>query len=264
MLTHSQLQVREFRRDADGDVKIYLYVTDCPPAQSVLWDATHTAEVNFISWNKAYSIFALPTFIPNKSYLLQKFDDEIREATRDSSRLGWNVQGVMWPEEKRRNHPIRERRRVGDRYTWTIPFDTRQVDSSKTPDYVLEHACFTIDMSMGYKDDEVYERQGVVRNYAIEVDTLESKVLKHTYLHGEDGMMDFIFPRIHSSTILELHKLDPAQRPNNYNQIMENPHDIDGALGAFDRPASWQYRDDEFPTWYKAFEKYKPESEFSE
>lgn len=245
--------MRIFRRDADSDIEICLKITNCPPVQQILWDAETTVGVNILSWNKAYSVFPLPTFIQHKCYLLQTFDEVCQEEARYRSRLGWKVQGVMWPEERRRNHPIRERRRVGDRYTWTIPFDTRKVESSKTPDYVLEHACFTMDLSKGYDDDEVYDGKGGVRNYAIELDARESRSLKHTYLLGNDGW-DFISRRLHSFTILELRKMDPAKRPTNYNQILENLDNFD-----FSPDASWTYPDDEIPTWYKAFEKYKPE-----
>ena len=260
MLNQSRLQCRTFIRNTDSNVEIFLQITDCPPAQFILQATETTAQVNIISWNKAYSVFPLPTFIQRKSYMLQCCDEDTGVLVRELCRSGWNVQGVMWPEEQRSNHPIRERRRIGDRYTWVIPFDTRKVEWSKTPDYVLEHACFKMDLSMNYDDWKFYDReQETVRNYIIEAKTLESKVLRHTYVYGEDDMKDFIFPRLHSSTILELRKLESEQRPTNYDFILGNLGDIDGALGDFDRPASWRYRDDDFPEWYKAFEKYKPQ-----
>ncbi len=141
-----QLQMRIYRKDAESKIEIRLCVTSswCLPIQTILYHIPTTAALNFISWNKAYSIFPLPTFIQHKCYSLQDWREWDREALRTQSQRGWNVQGVMWPEEQRHNHPIRERRRVGDRYTWMIPFDTRRVEWSKTPDYVLEHACFRV------------------------------------------------------------------------------------------------------------------------
>ena len=174
-----------------------------------------------------------------------------------------NVQGVMWPEGQRSNHPIRERRRVGDRYTWMIPFDTRKVEWSKTPDYVLEHACFQINsQSVNYNDnDNVFYHYGMedARNYTLTARVLESKVLKHTYTYGGEAMIKFLLPRLHSSTVFELRRLSPRQRPANYNQIMQDRGDVENADVEFDRPASWTYRDDEFPAWYQAFEKFSPE-----
>lgn len=244
---------------ANNEIEIILHVTICTPVESVLQSYT-TTEVNFLSWNKAYSVFPLPTFIQYNSYLLQPWDDEgVKVAARDDSQRGWNVQGVMWAEEKHRNHPIRERRRVGDRYTWIIPFDTRKVEWSKTPDYVLEHGCFTMDQTSDHDDESYDQDRGDVRSYTIEATVLKSKVLKYTYPCGDVRMRDFIFRRLHSSTILELHMLDPAQRPANYNQILANPGNIDRALRNFDPPASWKYRDDQLPKWCEAFEKRKSE-----
>lgn len=252
---HLRLQVWTFKSFANDKLRIHLIVTKSAPAQSILRETATTGKVNFLSWNKAYSVFPLPTFIQYKSYLLQPWNGVIRSAAQNESRGGWNIQGVMWPEEKHINHPMRERRRVGDRYTWIIPFDTREVEWSKTPDYVLEYACFTIP-GISDNDDESYDRnKGDARYYHIKADALESQVLRHIYTTGDVGMSDFISRRLHSSTILELRMLDPAQRPTNYNQILGNPADIDGALENFDRPASWRYRDDEIPKWCEAYER---------
>ena len=246
---------------ANHKIVIHMLVTRLTPAQSVLSDNNTTTGVNFLSWNKAYSLFPLPTFIQYKSYPLQKWDEATRLAAKADFRRGWNVQGVLWPEEKHPNQPIRERRRVGDRYAWIIPFDTKQVKWSKTPDYVLEHACFMMDE---ISDDDEYDEDNEfdpkdVRCYTIKATKLESKVLKYTHLCGDVRLRDFILRRLRSSTILELRMLDPAQRPADYNQILRNPRDIDGALGNFEPPASWRYRDDELSKWYEAYEKRKSE-----
>lgn len=72
---------------------------------------------------------------------------------------------------------------------------------------------------MGYDDEDSYGRgEGDVRYYTIEVNALESKVFKHTYLYGNELiMMNFIYHRLHSSTVLELRKFGPAERPANYD-----------------------------------------------
>lgn len=257
---HLTAEIRTFKRESDSRIVIVLHVTNCPPPQSILLGTNTTGEVNIISWNKAYSIFPLPTFIQRKSYLLQGYDGLTENAVRHHARRGLDVQGVMWPEEKRRNHPIQKRRRIGDRHTWTIHFDTRSVEVSQTPDYVLEHTCFTMNLDVSYDDDRWYHApKEDVRHYTIQANTLQSKVLKHTYLYGVDDMGEFFSRRLHSFTVLELRKLDPAKRPTNYDQILGNLDDIDGLLGDFERPASWRYRDEDFPRWYKAFEMYKPE-----
>ena len=249
-----------FNKDAASKTSVYLYITSCPPVQVILNGMTTTVGGCILSWNKAYSVFALPTSIHHKSYLLHECDGRTEQSARSDSQEGWLVQGVTWPEDTRRNHPIRERRRIGDHYTWTIPLNTQGVESSKTPDYVLEYSCFKMDLSMSYSNYEKYDtRKEDVRHYKISVSKLESKVLKYTYLYGDVVMKDFLMCRLHSFVILELRKLHPAQRPTHYDQILRNRGNIDTALEGFNRPASWTYRDDQISTWYKAFEKLHPE-----
>ena len=258
ILLLTQLRLWTFRK-VGSKTEIWCYITKYPPIQSLLVYPHTTVQLSFLSWNKAYSVFALPTSIQHKSYLLREWDETAEEIVRYYS-PGWNVQEVMWPEEKRLNHPIRERRRIGDGYTWMIPFNTRQVEWSKTPDYVLEHACFKMNLSMNYDDSKPYDvDNGDVRHYAIDFDTLKSKVLKHEYLYGDVSMLKFFVPRLHSSTMRELRTLVPAERPTNYDEILWTPGNVDTLLDGFDRPASWTYRDDDFPAWYKAYETYHPE-----
>ena len=261
MLNHVLLQRRMFTRDSDVKSAIRLHITDDPPVLNAVCEADFTAQVNIMSWNKAYSIFALPTFILKTCYLLQSWDERAANSANVLSRKGLNVQGVLWPEDKRCNHPIRARRRVGDRYTWTIPFDTRKVKTSIKPDYVLEHACFQcVGVDWEYDDDEPYHGLGgEIRHYYLDMAMLESKVLMYSYTFGDSAMQEFFKARLHASTVLELRKLNAAERTPNYEQVLLNPsHSINRALWEFDPPSSWTYRDDEVPKWYKAWEMRKP------
>ena len=255
-----------FTRDTDIKSAIRLHMTEDPPVYNVFREAYFTAEANIMSWNKAYSIFALPTFILKTCYSLQAWDERSANSAQVLSRRGFSVQGVLWPEDKRRNHPIRERRRVGDRYTWTIPFDTRKVQTSEMPDYVLEYASFEcINLDEEYDDNEPYrDISGEVRHYDLGMEMLESKVLKHSYTLRDFEMRAFFNARLHASTILELHKLNAAERPAGYEQILLNPsHTINLALRGFNPPTSWTYRDDEVLKWYKAWEMLLPEEAYS-
>ena len=267
MLNHVILQRRMFTRNTDVKSAIRLHMTNDPPLYNVVREAYFTAEANIMSWNKAYSLFALPTFVLKTCYSLQAWGERSSNSAQILSGRGLNVQGVLWPEDKRRNHPIRERRRVGDRYTWTIPFDTRKVQTSKTPDYVLEYACFgCIALDGEYDDKEPYDDLGgQVRHYSLNMQMFEAKVLRYVYSFGEFSMQKFFEARLHAFTILELHKLNATERPPDYEEILLITSDmIYYALEGFIPPASWTYRDDEVPKWYKAWEKHRPEEADSE
>ena len=99
--------------------------------------------VNFMSWNKAYSLFPLSTFVEYEGYkLVAKYSPSCLSLRGHSSR-GSNLQELIRLEEHHLKHPIRKYRRVGDGFTWKIPFDTKNVQWSNIPDQVLEYQSFT-------------------------------------------------------------------------------------------------------------------------
>lgn len=218
-----------------------------------------------MSWNRAYSLFALPTSIQHKNYQLGRFvNGKTDEAARQYSERGWQVQDPELEEDNGRNHPFRQRRRIGDRYTWTIPFNTDKVKCSTIPDYVLEHSYFSIDRMEDQPGHCGLERDHGSTGDATHVyypclAALSSKVLRHVYTLPEDGMIDSMRSRLRESTFSELSKLDPAQRPNNYDDIASDCSNIDEVLKGFDPPASWTYHDDEMPIWCKEYEERNPE-----
>lgn len=126
------------------DWKICVALTQHTPICAILCNAHATAKINILTWNTAYSIFPLPTFIHGKSYLLKpiRMDSEYGEWAFPS---GMKIQDALWDEERTRNHPIREQRRIGDRFTWTIDLPTRGITCrSKVPDSVLQHCHFML------------------------------------------------------------------------------------------------------------------------
>ena len=210
-----------------------------------------------MTWNKAYSIFPLPTFCQLKGYLLTELDDYHAGLVAKYSRRGWKIQDIMWPEERNVNHPIQSFRRVGDKYTWVIPFDTRNVEWSKRPDWVLEHACFTMDTDQIlddlYAPDEGWPLTRIIRHYSINARSFYGASLKYEYLLVPGDMIGFLGHRVDRTTLMELRKLDPATRPLNYDSLMENGFGLYDQLHRFDPPEGWTYWDEELLKWYSAW-----------
>lgn len=227
------------------------------PVQSLLEHGASTAIVNFVTWNKAYSIFPLCTCIHRKSYVLQ-----CRHTSSTTmpwlSRHGWKIQEVMWPEEQRSNHPIRHDRRIGDRFSWVIPLDISQVEWPKKPDFVVETACFSISAERYSPPRPSLCREigdGVESmSYTITTRPFTSKCLKYTYLPSSIAMGEFLRRRADVATLMELKMLDPSVRPRNYPRLTHNTRNLDRSLEDFQPPATWRYWDDEFPSWQLAWE----------
>ena len=157
-----------------------------------------------MSWNKAYSVFPLSTFVQYKGYQLGvngSFPDFLRE--RLAYPLGrLKMQEIMCLGEKRLNHPIRTFRRVGDRFTWTIPFDTENVQWSKIPDYVLEYASFQMESRYVFKH---YDHRIFTYMYM-------NRTLMYKYLVNSD-MEDFVREKIYCSTVVKPREIDQSAKP---------------------------------------------------
>lgn len=214
--------------------------------------------MNIITWNKAYSMFPLTTFIQHKTYMLTRLDDRFARLMAKYSRRGWRTIEIMWPEEIRHNHPIRKLRRLADQFTWTMTLDTRQVQSSKTPDYVLEYSSFEIDADQVYVNPSfrngARDRLGDPRYYTISTCLFKAKTLSYHYvICNTSTLIFFLGERVDRSTLMELRKLEPSARPAGYdNMIAYVSHLYESS---FDRPDTWTYDDDRFPEWYRAWER---------
>lgn len=210
--------------------------------------------LNFISWNKAYAIFPKSSFISHKGFLTHVLNGILND---DYSRYGWRIQDVQWPEDERRDKSFCLTRRVGDKHTWTIPFDITKVSWSPTPDFVLEHAVFSI-------EKEEFNRIGqfVYNGYKLSTGHRATAILRYPYAlpgsqstGGHVSWMTFLNDRLNRLAPIEISKLPFDGRPIDFGRILSGqiPHwDINPT--AFTKPDDWVYWDEEIPSWYKVWE----------
>ncbi|MCJ1402670.1 hypothetical protein MMC11_005890 [Xylographa trunciseda] len=228
--------------------KIQVVRTEFIPVQAILRGFYTSAVINFISWNKAYSMFPSPTFIDHKTYLTRKPDDYLGGLLAKYSERGWRSQEVLWPEEEKSSHPIQRSRRVADRLSWIIPLDVRNVSWSRTPDSALEYATFSIAKCRSLPDP--IDRHF---HYEIAASAFTSMALKHGYTHTDcsDFFLTFAAERLSSLLFLECLKINPAERP-----AFHFPSQLRGG-GLASYPQTWRFCDDQIPKWYEAWEKMK-------
>lgn len=237
------------------ELRAQIIITSDLPLRAILCNFHSTVVVNFFAWNKAYAIFPLPTFVHHKGYLLKPLDNYLSALLEKYSRRGWRIQGGMWPEESRSNHPIQAHRRIGDKFTWMIPFDTSNVGWSKSPDSVLEYGTFGTETIQG----------DPTRSYKIQAAPFDAGVLRHHYLYNSLSWMKFLGERVDALTILELYKLPPTLRPARFQGALSETDQIDRValyldMSEFQKPVGWTYWDDEVPKWYQAWRQAEAES----
>ena len=209
-----------------------------------------------MSWNKAYSIFPLSTFVQYKGYkLVGRYKLAARDnlscfSLRGYSFRPWNLQGLIRLEEHHLNHPIRKYRRVGDRFTWTIPFDTKNVQWSETPDQVLECDSFKMIARIG-------EGYGVNQPIACHIDA--TKVMDETpnyrYLCSMD-FFRFLNQHFKYSILREPRDSELCARPSLHAGAMA---DCEGPslnrIGNSEKLKLRTSRETKFPDWYREWER---------
>ena len=84
------------------------------PSHNIL--KQYKSSINVITWNKAYSIFPQYAFIDQGKLSLQVLQDQRWRVIKNPS--NWTLETSS--------------RYIGDRYTWTIPFDTTKVTRLET------------------------------------------------------------------------------------------------------------------------------------
>ncbi len=224
-------------------------------------DFYSTAVANFFCWNKAYALFPLPTHRHRKNYLLKPLNDDYRELiAEESCRQVLRIQDSLWDEDDVTKHPIRQQRRVGDRFTWTIHFSTHNISCNpKTPDFVLEHSHFSL-----YLPDA--NRQPTVNYFSICANALRSQTLRYQYTHGthlrvphaDRGLhwSNFIYRRTGGQTRLQLELIKLQDRPLNYEELIASSNLMDDdILITWNKPDSWTYWDNDLPEWYRVWER---------
>ena len=224
--------------------------------ESILRSCCSTVAVNVMSWNKAYSIFPLSTFGQYKGYNLV---GRYRPAPRDNlscsslrgySLRGQNLQELLRREEDHLNHTIRKYRRVGDGFTWTIPFNTKNVQWSKIPDQVLEYQYFQMVAP-------IVKAYRVNEPIACHIGAIEyiNETLRYRYLCSID-LFRFLKSHIDYPILMEPLDTEPSTRPVVHASTMG---DREGhPLRRFTDPEKAKARmsrDAEFPDWYREWER---------
>jgi len=134
--------------------------------------------VNIITWDKAYALFPLPTFIHRKTYVLKPLNDYFGALLLKYSQQGWNGLGTLWPEEVTYFHPFQAERSIGDKLTWTIAFDTQGVRCPSIPDSVIEYSFFSIAESLNPDPST-----RLTTHYDISAQEFSACTLRHPYTY---------------------------------------------------------------------------------
>ena len=221
--------------------ELQIIATDSIPVRTVIARSLSTVLINLITWNAAFSIFPLDTFQSYKGFRLHSHPEEV---DRDLDILlkyqarGWDIQPMACTNERQyRDSPMQRDRRLGDKFTWKISFESRYVKRSRTPDFVIEHAHFSIVL-------EELENRMYCEHF-------KDHCFQYRYTYGE-GYPHSLDHHCPTLTLLGLKMLKAEDRPTEYYELLERPTEVQ--YDSFERPDHWTYWDSEIPKWVQAWE----------
>ena len=108
------------------------------PIQAILSGFHNTVVINVIFWSKAYALFPYSTFICRDGLLLKKRNEYFQNQLEKYQQRGWATEESAPVDDKERRREFARIRRVGDRLSFIVPFDTSGIAPPRVPDAVLE------------------------------------------------------------------------------------------------------------------------------
>ncbi|KAK2841552.1 hypothetical protein FQN49_006146 [Arthroderma sp. PD_2] len=249
------IQMIEFFSRADSDIIVRLIVTNGMPIKALLHGSYTTACVNFITWNKAYSVFPLLTFVRNEAYLLKEMDDNFGCLLVKYAPLGWTSRNMRWWNVHRGSEAMLRNRAIGGNCSLVVSLGEKGLGTPRTPDFVLEHAQFSL--------------HGSPYSAALRVTAMTelcSPVLRYTYTFTDDSWREFAMKRLYMITVAELYKIEPGDRSTQAVRALNSPLNPSTnswppaeraaaiwQLDGFNKPDTWTYADNLIPEWYRAW-----------
>ncbi|KAK7983379.1 aldolase [Apiospora arundinis] len=245
--------------------------TSGPPVHAILTSSYTTASVNFVTWNKAYSIFPRQTLIDHYFAPLKPLDDGFGTHLKELVCQGWTARDIRWPDlDGAKARQLCGFRRVGDDSTLLVPLNTDSVEVPPTPDFVIEytqfkvkwnsmqaghgHVLFARQPNQGVFGQNQNTLQPEYSRLEILADELTSQALRHSYITASENWKNYLTDRLKRWVWLELYKIAPLNRP--IQPLHVTPLITDASIPHnFELPKSWDYADDQIPKWFRELDQ---------
>lgn len=246
MQTYHKLEART------GETKqIQLVLGKSSPARSIINEFYTTVIINFIGWNKAYSLFPIHTHLQHTTYAcVESMDQYVSTAMQKYIDRGFKPVALAKDISKAISS---EERRIGDRHSWEIRFETTGIAPPSIPESLLEFTVFTINKIIPGESPSYYRLNA-------SGDRFSSLALKHTYCFppfpcGREGFLEYQLAQL---TVFELKSMDVTDRPKNFPRLLENYgtglHPSFPTVSKFAFPKSWHYYDHLLPQIWEVYQ----------
>ena len=211
-----------------------------------------TADLNFITWKKAYPLFPFTTFIQCRSFALTSFSERLNDVFARQHNDGLRTLSVDWFQSG--SNRMMRSRRIGDKYTWVIDLDTTGINETPSPDKFIESTTFCL--RQGFTADSNAGGTVPLAHYKMgQLGILDHPVLRRGYivLYDEDTRprrecqkkISDLTKRLNETTIIELGKISQSQRPSQYYLIRAGQITAIASRELFALPTTWVFCDND-------------------
>ncbi|KAL6917337.1 hypothetical protein FSST1_008832 [Fusarium sambucinum] len=222
------------------------------PIIDIINRAKTSADLMFISWNKFYCLFPLPTIKWHKVFVLGPFDDYMDITLRKYATSGWTT---IWPDEAPELVPQGALQQISGQESLIINFGNSP-RGKFTPDCVLENGIFSIGWAA--QDYDGHPRLAVG---TLPMD--RDPALRYIHTTGCIGMpqaswIGFLTTKLRHWEYLEIMKMDPDARSDCFflpnRPVMGNWRDCLTYIQFYMMP-TWDYADEHISTWFREWRK---------
>jgi hypothetical protein len=220
----------------------------------------------FITWSHAYCLLPEVTFGRRKIHTLKpalRYDRQtISRILRNSQRdFDMEVTPIDIRDSQRGNHHMAKEkpsrvdpgpRRIGDKYTWSIPLSTEGIQPSASPPILTTHAMFRV-LPVRHPDTEYMgsNRTHPTAHYEVHAKLIDVLCLKHRYMTYPCAMIK-VAPHLCATRYLglsniQLDSMAIEDRPPDYNAICRTGLDFRWIKlrPVYTPPRYWKYYDEE-------------------
>lgn len=215
-------------------------------------------------------------------------DDNFGSVLHELGDQCWTTRDMVWPDltEDAQVQKIQGFRRVGCRSSLVVPLSSIALPQAPMPDFVIEYGQFEVATKPQNAPGAIqngFAQQGPARWPArqqpnpfqqnqplqgqppqdqsprIRLYGLTSPTLRYEYAVASNPWKEYVMQRLRRWTWVELHKLEPRTRPEQFVGGIPHPSHA-SLLEVFQVPDTWDYADDQMPKWYQEWEQAKVES----
>lgn len=223
-----------------------------PPIVELINEAIASVDLNFMTWNKGYSLLPVATVQKHKFYLIKPFRRSmgLGLGLERLARLGRTTRDLIWPDENRHWVPPGELHQIGGPKTLVIEL-ADPPDGELTPDFVVESGIFSITRH------QLNIHQEIV---IVAEPSLPCLALRYQYVvpflgQEAESWLEFVRKKLNRWMFIEFAKMHSNSTPPGFN-IALGPEGLIVPSNYNPPPEeSWTFADDQIGPWFAEWKR---------